>query len=277
MMKKYYIGLAVLGAVSAALVLFVITKGLGGRQDRQLEKTSQNIAIKLNSYTADKGVAPKSLVEAGVKNAPSSISYKVIDGGYEFCATYKSAGTSIDINPTNLLLNAAYSGAISEDFSGYEPPYDYGVSGTLIISNVHKKGANCQKVMVSNYGSIDYGNLPTPSTDIPVGSAEESSGATLDTHCPNPYTTNFTIKTKATVKSIDTTAGTITLEPTGQTLEQTASTSKVSSITSKKYDNSTNFFDASCKKTTVSALKVGSTATFYVTSSYSGYFDQVEL
>lgn len=140
-MRKYNIGLLVLGGITLILTIIVLTHGVANRQDAQTERQARDIAGKLNNYVDTKQTVPANLKEAGIKDVPKTISYtKLSNTDYQFCVTYKN-GNNVD----------SLSGLPFESLS---PGSDY-PSGSLIILSTHKKGKNCQTVQpyFTNYCS----------------------------------------------------------------------------------------------------------------------------
>lgn len=153
-MKKYYIGLFILGLITLGLVGYVLTLGIQSRQDVKTEKSAQQAANKLNSYVRDKQKIPESLAEAGVNDVPPSIKYtKISEEKYKFCVTYKADKGYGSSDLTSVITNAAasrvYGGDSSfSDTSSYEP-------STLYLNYTHKKGEDCQTVKPYIYQSFD--------------------------------------------------------------------------------------------------------------------------
>ncbi len=142
---KYQAGLAVIGAFTLFLCIFVLFQAGDVKQDNATLKTASDIAQKLNDYTSNQQSIPDSLSAVGARDIPAAISYhRLSDTSYQFCVTFKAAAG--DTNALRLLEDAASRSTNSE------ATYDSGNS-SLYISSVHKKGENCQTVTpyVYNY------------------------------------------------------------------------------------------------------------------------------
>ncbi len=179
-MTKYYIGLGVIGLITLGLVIYTIVLGSSGKQDANTEKRANEIASKLNSYISKNRKIPASLSEAGVNDAPSTITYtKNSDGTtYKFCVTYKSA-TSYGSDPTELLWGGALQGASQEDnsYSSYSSDYQ---PATLYLSYYHKKGENCQTIKPYinnyNYNSLNtYNSIPSTYGKTPANTKVDTT------------------------------------------------------------------------------------------------------
>jgi len=169
-MRKYYIGLLILGIITLGLSGYVITLGAQARQDTKTEQAAQEAATKINSYVSKKQKIPASLSDAGVTDAPSTISYtKLSSSSYKFCATYKAAkgyGGATDISNavTGAALNRVYgsTGATAEDDYSSSSSYSSEASA-LYINYTHKKGEDCQTVKPYLYSSSS--SYTNPSDD----------------------------------------------------------------------------------------------------------------
>lgn len=153
-MKKYYIGLIVIGILVLGLGGYVIAQGSGSKQDKQSEKKAQEIAEALDRYVSDKQSIPSSLDEVGVRNVPKTISYrKVSESEYEVCVDYKAASTY------SYGAGGIISGLIYGRYAGSYPyeSSDYGGSlykpSSLYYYGNHKKGKVCQTAQPYMYGS----------------------------------------------------------------------------------------------------------------------------
>jgi len=160
-MKKYYVGLLILGVITLGLTVYVISLGIQSKQDVKTEKSAQEISNKINSYISKKQKIPSSLSEVGANDVPDTIKYtKLSEEKYKFCVTYKAAKGygSGDITSvlTNAAMSRAYGGASAYEDTSYEP-------SSLYPSYTHKKGENCQTIKpyiysYDNYNNYDYGS-----------------------------------------------------------------------------------------------------------------------
>lgn len=155
-MKKYYIGLIVIGLIISGLTVFTLFQAAGARQDNETQRKAQAIATELNKYVRKNGV-PASLDEADIKDVPSTITYTRKDSSrYEFCVKYKNAGSSYDSVGLGEVLFSGMTeprgGASYDDY--YESDYE---ASSLYLSYRHKAGDNCQTVKTYNYYN-DYDN-----------------------------------------------------------------------------------------------------------------------
>ncbi|MDB5182285.1 MAG: hypothetical protein JWO47_69 [Candidatus Saccharibacteria bacterium] len=193
-MKKYYIGLMVLGLLTFGLMVYVIVLGVQSSQDVKTEKSAQDIADKLNKYVENKQEIPSSLSAAGVKDAPKTISYsKISDEEYKFCVTYKAAKGYGSSDISSALTSAAMTRAYGSAYSGSSSStYE---ESTLYIGYTHKKGEDCQKVKpyLSGYNSlIDNGSGSSTGIDEycdPAGKYYSTYKQYCDPVTPAPKTT----------------------------------------------------------------------------------------
>ncbi len=153
-MKKYYIGLIVIGVLVLGLGGYVIAQGSSSKHDKQTEKKAQEVAETLDRYISDKQKIPNSLDEAGVRNVPNTISYrKVSESEYEVCVDYKTAST-YSYGAGGIISGLIY-GRYAGDYQ-YESS-DYGSSSykpsSLYYYGNHKKGKDCQTAQPYMYGS----------------------------------------------------------------------------------------------------------------------------
>lgn len=162
-MKKYVIGLIIITLVTLGLAGYVVSLGLGSRQDVKTEKSEQEVGDKLNAYIIKENKLPDSLSQAGAKDVPSSITYKKLSSEeYKLCVTYKAAkgygGSDITSVVTGAVISNMYGMGSSPDYSGssYTPSSYY-------PSYTHKKGETCQTV--KPYLQPDYSST-SPSTII---------------------------------------------------------------------------------------------------------------
>ena len=91
-MKQYYLGLAILIALTVGLTGFTLVSGKDSKRDEETSKKAETISNKLNEYIYQEGRLPLSLEEAGIKNVPSTIKYELLDEErFKFCAFYDKA------------------------------------------------------------------------------------------------------------------------------------------------------------------------------------------
>ncbi len=147
-MYKYYVGLGVLGIFTIVILGITITKGVTAKQDNMTKKRSREIAKDLNTYVTKNKKIPESLDEAGIKDVPSTITYKKDSGTeYTFCATYKEAYSYGSTNPTSLLSGSSLKQSSSyEDDSRYESSASSYKLSSLYPTYSYKKGENCQTI-----------------------------------------------------------------------------------------------------------------------------------
>lgn len=146
-MKKWKLGLLVLGLVTLGLLAYVLIQGVGSKQDRATQRAAESIADKLNTYVNTNQRVPMSLSEAGITDVPSTISYtKLTSSSYKFCATYKAS--NIDVKwQVNQDLTRATSDRGLTDSSGISFNYiDSGARTELYLDGTHKAGEQCQTI-----------------------------------------------------------------------------------------------------------------------------------
>ncbi len=144
-MKKYYIGIAIICAVTFGFVGYAAYLGAVGKQDVEVEKKVTEIADKLNNYIANNQKIPDNLEEVAGDDIPSAIKYtKQSDSEYTFCVTYKSA-SSYDVRGLEGALLGAGLGGASYNYDDYQYPDDQN-SSSLYFYGSHKKGENCKTV-----------------------------------------------------------------------------------------------------------------------------------
>lgn len=158
-MKKYYIGLIVIGILVLGLGGYVIAQGSSSKQDKQTEKKAQEVATALDRYISDKQSIPGSLDEAGIQNIPDTISYrKVSESEYEVCVDFKTAST-YSYGAGGIisgLIYGRYAGSYQYGSSDYESSYK---PSSLYYYGSHKKGKNCQTAepyMLGSYYNKSY-------------------------------------------------------------------------------------------------------------------------
>jgi len=147
-LTKYRIGLGIIGLFTLVILAVVLVQASATRQDQKTEDSANNIATELNNYNGYSLTrpAPNSLPEAGINNAPSTISYtKTGRNSYRFCVTYKL--TSNDFSASSLAQNVVARGVgAGTNYNAnqyYQGSYSYSY---LYINPIHHKGVNCQDV-----------------------------------------------------------------------------------------------------------------------------------
>jgi type II secretory pathway pseudopilin PulG len=144
-LRYYQVGLGVIGLFTVILAIVVLVMAGGAKQDTKTEAAANKAATKLDSYITAHQRIPATLSEAGVKDAPSTITYKKIsNASYRFCINYKSASSGYN---TSSITDVVNRGVYQSDFSSSSyGDYSSGTTSYLYISPTHKKGANCQTV-----------------------------------------------------------------------------------------------------------------------------------
>ena len=160
-MKKYYIGILILLALTLGLTGYTFVQAAGGKQDKETEKKAKSIASKLNNYITRNQKIPEKLSDAGIKDVPTTVTYsKLSSKEYKFCVTYKSAKGYSSSGPGNFLFDPfsqRYVDMAQEETSNSDYKSSY-----LYLSYTHKKGQNCQTITPYIRSSIynnyyDYG------------------------------------------------------------------------------------------------------------------------
>lgn len=267
--KKYYIGFGVLMLLTFALLFYTIALGSKAKVDAKTDKALSNISQKLDSFIYDKNKIPNSLAEAGAKDVPASIIYtKESSTTYKFCVNYQNASSGFDGGWTWLLFGGFMgSGAYMDDYySDNNEEKSYLDIYSLQYS--HKKGQNCQTVKpyIDSYNSSP--GLSPPSTGI------------ID-YCDPSRNTQYAVKVKATVSSIDDNNGngTMYFESTGQTATDSNDKALNNSgvITSKKYDGLSYFCDNTNTKTSASNVKAGQKIIIYLNAISDSYIGKADI
>jgi type II secretory pathway pseudopilin PulG len=146
-MRKYYIGLGVIGVFALGVMIFVLTLASANKQDTNTYNKANDISTKLNDYINKNQQIPRSLSDAGIKDAPSSINYtKISDTSFKFCMDYKTSGNNLstgglDTLGTGFLAQQALSAGASSVSTDTQS-----TSSELFIGYTHHKGQNCQTV-----------------------------------------------------------------------------------------------------------------------------------
>jgi hypothetical protein len=155
-LTKYRLGLSVIGLFTLVILVIVLMQASATKQDQQTFNAANNIATKLNGDTYN-GVAPDSLSQAGITDAPNTITYtKTGYSSYQFCATYKQAST--DFSASDVAQNVVMRGFSGGAGSGANDQASYNNLPDLEINPVHHKGVNCQTVNLYNYNTPVYNN-----------------------------------------------------------------------------------------------------------------------
>lgn len=181
-MKKYYIGLGVIGLLVVGLVIFTIILGAGNKQDDQTERKAREVAQALNNYTNSNGYIPDSLNELDVKDIPSTISFsKKDDSQYEFCMTYNAESSyeeGIDI--FSLLFGARVGSAsyTGDDTLEFYNSSTIPAQRSLYIDYYHKKGKQCQTVTPPRPSYLRQSYLET---NLPASSNNPSATTSIAT------------------------------------------------------------------------------------------------
>lgn len=157
-LRKYQIGLAVLGVAALIMLVLVLVQAQAAKADSATYDAAQKAASKLESYTSRNDAIPDSLSAAGVSDAPDTIKYtKLSETQYKFCVTYKSSSGFSSSDVESRVLSGAYGSA----YSSAQTSSDSQESSYLYISSTHKKGETCQTIkpyIYNNYSSSSYSN-----------------------------------------------------------------------------------------------------------------------
>ena len=155
-MKKYYLGLAILIALSLGLVGFTLASGKDSKKDEETSKKVESVSNKLTEYIYREGKLPSSLEEADIKNVPATIKYERLDEErFKFCAYYDKAGSSFDAGPFALLTGLVFRVPPPDETSqDEEKTYLDGYT----LSYAHKKGDNCQTVRPQGLNADSFEN-----------------------------------------------------------------------------------------------------------------------
>ena len=251
-MLKYYIGLAVLAVFAVGLVGYTILSASDSKTDKETTEKIQKVATDLDKYINDNAEIPASLSSAGIKNVPTTITYKKLSKEkYKICVTYKSAGSAFDGGWSALLTGALLAQSASDNSAkGEEQSYlDY---YTLIYA--YKKGENCQTI--KPYGA-SYSDASTYSSGADI---QNDYGAPADTDTVKstcmPSATGFTYSATGPITAISAQNQTITLT--------NEATNKSVDI---EFDEITRAYNKACTEVKIGTLKVGDKIKFF---GYSG-------
>lgn len=142
-LRKWQLGLGVLGLITFGLLIFVIIQGVNGKQDRVLFEQVSKVADKLNNYIDSNQKLPENLAAAGITDAPSAVDYtKQSSGTYEFCVTWHSSNSDVSAQVAEDLGKATTSQGYGES-SSMDSTY---TPALLYVSPNHKAGRQCQTV-----------------------------------------------------------------------------------------------------------------------------------
>lgn len=182
-MKKYYIGLLVIGLVTAGLAVYVLSLGQQSKQDKKTYEKAQDTAEKLNDFIREERTIPGSLAEAGVSDVPESITYeKLSEKEYKFCVTYKAnkgyGGADITSVATGALYGSMYRGdyEYSKSESEYKP-------STLYLSPYYTKGESCQTIQPYISSSQSNRQNSNQLDELDEQEAMDSYQQVYDTYC----------------------------------------------------------------------------------------------
>lgn len=146
-LKRFKLGLGVLGAIALGLTIFVLAQAGNAKADLKTHKAAVKIADQLNTYIAQEQTIPQSLKAAGIDDN-SSVSYRRIgDDKYRFCVTYKASSSAVD---TSRVVQDAMMGYSTRMLGGVDS-----LPSVLSLSIGHEKGENCQTVRpyITDYGT----------------------------------------------------------------------------------------------------------------------------
>lgn len=158
-LRKYYVGLAVLGVFTLGLGVYVLAQGNSYKNDKRVNEVLSEIADDLNSYVRTEQQIPESLSDATSQQVPAEVTYtKESDSKYKVCVTY-SSGSGPELN-ANSIVYQGLSGDYSSSFYDYESDY---VPSTLYVSTYSwREGETCYVVAPnirrSNSSNIDLFN-----------------------------------------------------------------------------------------------------------------------
>lgn len=254
-MKRYYIGVLVLAVITLGLAGYVISMGVSSKQDNQTEKSSQQIAEKLNSYVTKHQQIPSTLQDASIKDVPDTIRYTKKDSkSYEFCVTYKEAKSYEGAGPSDLLTGSLISSSLNKSYdASRDSSY---MSSSLYLGYEHKKGENCQTITpyINDYTSSSKYNYNSLGTGSSASGSVENNSAQSSGLCGDDGTL------------LDGVTGVI--DTTNKRIYQQGGAAGSTNFV--RYDSKTKFVDSNCKPTSVADLKSGSYISF-TTSLRNGY------
>lgn len=91
-MKKYYIAMAMLAAISLGALIWQYTISRGAIADEQKVEDLTNLQVQIDSYAGDKGKAPASLsdieLDEKLKARLGNYEYSHTDDTFTLCATF---------------------------------------------------------------------------------------------------------------------------------------------------------------------------------------------
>ncbi|MEO6761855.1 MAG: hypothetical protein ABI220_05855 [Candidatus Saccharimonadales bacterium] len=162
-MKKWKIGLIVLGLVSVGLLVYVLIQGASSKADLSTVKSAQAIATKLNKYISNQQEVPASLAKAKIADVPNTIKYTKLPGDkYKFCVTYKAATTDVATDVQNNLTQVALGGGLGGSSSRSYGGSSYNAQ-SLYIGSDHPAGEQCQTIKPYIYSSDMYNSYNSDS------------------------------------------------------------------------------------------------------------------
>ncbi len=177
-LRWYRLGLLGLGIFTLVLLIVLVVQATGAKQDNTTSQKAQEVADKLNDYTASHNGVPASLDSLKVSNVPSTISYaKLSSTSYKFCVTYKSASQDFGVSNITDGLTGAGLNSLGQGSPG-STSFDYGSSGYLYLPSTHKKGQTCQTIIMytSSLGMQDYSTQSSASQVANQGSSGVDPG-----------------------------------------------------------------------------------------------------
>jgi type II secretory pathway pseudopilin PulG len=260
-MKKYYIGVLVLLALCVGALGYTISQSGAAKQDKATDKAVEDISIKLDTYISEHGSTPKSLAEAGLNDMPSTVSYQALSTEkYKICFDYHTASSNFDAGWGSLLFGG---------ITGNSSYYDQSGDGSYFNSSVettHKKGQNCQTVTPYLYSLCSGANDLTYGCDQTINQPINSLSNNAANSACESDTSAMAVAGSATIKSVNSTAKTITLDTSNQYLYDKSGNS-LPAVSKVSYDTNTLFCDANFKKADATVLQSGKDVAIYMKNS----------
>jgi len=267
---KYYLVFSLLVLFTAGAVVYTLSLASSSNKDQTTQDKVVEASSKLEGYIAKNNQLPTNLDDAGINNIPSTLTYKKIsDTKYRLCANYTTASSGFSGGWTSI-----FTGALSSLHSTSSLASNIGYLDVYNLAYNHQKGQNCQTVK-----PIDLTSSNVSSSSAQALSSQSSSDESLITAKCGNAGPNFELKDEATVKSVDSGQGIITLDTTKAKITD-KNPAALSSLGSIKYDSLTRVYLASCKPgvtADVDSLKAGTTITVYLYDHSGDYADQLEL
>lgn len=245
MMKKYYIGLAVLMTLTLGALIYTISQAGNAKIDAATDKAVENISSKLDTSIATKGVVPDSLQAAGIKDVPPAVTYKKLnESEYKICISYKTATSGFDASWLSL-LGGVYGANQSGDTATTKDYFD------STVTYNHKKGLNCQtiKPYIFSNNSLDLNSRGLNS------SGASACGYNLSTYAESGY---------LKVSAINISSKQLTFSASGQYVSDSSGNQIKTVITNLGYDDQTLFCDLNGNKTTAASLKADESVNIYL-------------